>query len=400
VNSPQKRQILGLKIPVFIPFAIIALGLISRLFYKASLDSGDFLVYWRASHAWIFGTAFPWGVIDPTIPGFVFKYPPWILPIFTPFGWMQASIAQYAWALLELWALIYAIYKTISFGVRPAVAYFCALCMWWIWQEQFWSGQITILMMAVALWIAPMGKERTLPKVFVAYVYTAKIFSVVTLLGIWRELFRPKALLIGALFAILPTVLVVLVLRSHGFTDSASHPIGVIELFRQFMASANSGGVSLGENVIRGPINHGFTAAILRSFKINSAQSTYDMIVPIILTAILGPIWAHYSKPLDSIAQWLGWIALGAVIHPLAWDHTFVLVYPFCSLALDRAIRARRTSLIVWAFLGLACVGLVVPNVIGTELVKPFDFIGAKSWGILMSAAALIFAQKGAQKRA
>lgn len=369
---------------------MIVAGLISRLFYKASLDSGDFLVYWRSAHAWITGSAFPYGIIDPSVPGFVFKYPPWILPLFTPFGFMSATLAKAVWAVLELVALFYAIRKLILMGTRPWIAVLSALSLWFIWQEQFWSGQITIFMMAAALWVAPMDESRSWPIAFVTYIFTAKLFSLATLLGRWKELLRPKALIIGAALALLPTVVVISVLRWNHPED----PIGLIELFQRFAASANSGGVSLGPNVIRGPINHGFTAAILRSLQIDSKKSIYDFCVPIILTLILAPLWTYFSKSLGRMEQWLGWLALGAVIHPLAWDHTFVLAFPLGAVAIDRALRTHRHSLVALAIMGLSCVGLLVPNIVGTEMVKPFDAIGAKSWGVVLSALALILSQR------
>jgi hypothetical protein len=367
---------------------LLGMGLGSRLLYKAWLDGGDFLVYWRAVHAWVTGAASPYAVIDAAIPGFVFKYPPWILPLFTPFGFMSAVVAKTLWSVLEFGALIYSIRKLAAMCSRPWIAVVSALCWWWLWQAQFWSGQITIFMLAMAIWIAHMGKERSAPQAFVAYFFTAKIFSVVTLFGKWRELARLRTWLQIGAWIILATALVL-----------AFYNGGPVALFQDFVNAAQSGGVSLGVGTIRGPINHGFTAMILRWLGVASQNTSYDLVLPLVLCVLLGGLWARVSSGLSHAEAWFGWLALGAVIHPLAWDHTFILAYPLGALALDRAVGTKRSDVVLLAAAGIALTALAVPNLIGTEVVKPFDFVGAKSWGVLLSAAALVIAQARAPRK-
>jgi hypothetical protein len=102
-----------------------SLLLVYRLLYKAWIGSTDFHVYWKAAQDWIKGAQSPY-YFDADTKGFVFKYPPWSLIIFAPFGAMSFDAAKMAWALLELFCLLYTIYKVVTFGVRKEIAFLVA----------------------------------------------------------------------------------------------------------------------------------------------------------------------------------------------------------------------------------------------------------------------------------
>ena len=360
-------------------------GLVARLFQKALADSGDFLVYWRAARAWLSGSGSPYGLLDPSAVGFTFKYPPWILPLFVPFGLLPFSVAKWMWAILELLCLIYSMKRLAESGARIAVIFFVALCFWWIWQDHFWSGQLTIVMLAATLWITPSEHEWPLADALTAWLLSSKFYTLVTLLGKWRSFLRAKTLVLLTLLVLAPTTLV----WGLMWTRDPAHAFSLADLFREFAHSASSGGIEMGVNTIRSGINHSFTAAILRVFGISSEKQVYDSVVPIVLAGVLGAFWSRISRGMDRVQAWSGWIALGAVIHPLAWDHSFVMAYPICVLALESALRSKRRLWIGVAIAGVACIGLIVPYIFGSEFVKPFDFVSTKSWGVVLCALTL-----------
>jgi hypothetical protein len=368
-----------------------------RLLYKAWIGSTDFHVYWQASQDWLNGTKSPY-YFDASTKGFVFKYPPWSLPIFAPFGMMSFDAAKMAWAFLELLCLIYTVYKMIFFGIRKEIAFLVAVTLWWIWQDHFWSGQLTILLLASALWITDSlskdSNEKSPWKLSItSYLFTAKIFSVFTFLGNWRKFLDLRVIFGTAALCAVPTLVTWMVMRNH------DPSLSLISVFQQFAAAAKSGGAELGEHVVRGQLNHGFTAAILRTFHVDSTQSIYDAAVCIGLTAIFGYIWNKFRRDLTEREFFFGWIALALITHPLAWDHSFILAYPLCAASLERAVQTKNRQLMALSFFGCVCIGLLIPNVIGTEAVKPFEYIAIKSWGVVFSAIALVLSQRALSEK-
>jgi hypothetical protein len=151
--------------------------------------------------------------------------------------------------------------------------------------------------------------------------------------------------------------------------------------------------------------NHGLTAFILRLLGTHPVTQTglFSSGIAILLTIILSGIWIRSSKSLSAIEQWTGWLALGVIIHPLAWDHSFVMTFPLCTLAVHQAHNSRKKELVVLAWTGIACIGLLIPQVIwpvmghqiiGIDVLYWIDWCGTKAWGAIFSALALVLASK------
>src|SRR4051794_39322505 len=86
-------------------FALIAAALLVRM-YRLSVPAGqDFEVYWKAAHAWVSGISpYQYGPEDK---GFVFKYPPWILPLFLPFSRLDFYTSKVIWTTAQVLAIVY-----------------------------------------------------------------------------------------------------------------------------------------------------------------------------------------------------------------------------------------------------------------------------------------------------
>lgn len=387
-------------------FIGLALGAIKRTFRDSQLNSEDFHVYWKAAYVWLQGQN-PYAY-TPADQGFVFKYPPWILPIFTPLGFMGFETAKIAWYLVELACVAYAIVWCIRQGVPRRIAAFVACLFWWMFHAHFSAGQFTIILLVVALWAhggAQAGRAdgrmvtaRGRPSVWapggglretiLAFILSAKVFSLYTLTGIWRRYLKPLPWLAGiGLFVLMHAIVLAVNAKLGGATSLA-------RIYRDFMDAASSGGAELGAIIVRGQGNHGFTALVLRTLDVDSLSFASDMIASAALFIPLAYFWSKQSRVLNESEKWVGWIALALIVHPLAWHHSYVLAYPLCALSLARAASSGRRKLIGLSILGACCIGIFIPQVLGKTLVKPIELAGIKSWGVILSAVAMVLAAK------
>jgi hypothetical protein len=361
----------------------------ARLVHAGYVYSMDFAVYWRAAQSWAARGASPY-LYSASDQGFVFKYPPWILPVFFPLGFIPESAARLLWSVVELFCLGYSIRKLIRLGVDARTTLVVAATFWWVWLAHFYAGQFTLLLLAAALWVAPgplsgAVKEPSPGKLAVlAGAFSAKIFSMISLLGFIRAYARWRVAAAGLALFLGLHLAVFAVFRAHG-----SH-IGLVELYRQWLQAADSGGQELGDRFVRGQMNHGFTAGVLRAFHVDVRETSVDHRVALALGAFFSVVWWRLSRASDALEKWVGWLALGVIVHPLAWHSSFVLVFPLCVVSLDRAIRSRDRRWIFLSILGICLIDIFIPNVIGPDTVKPLELLSEKSWGVCCSAAALL----------
>ena len=396
-------------------FAAIAIPLLVRLLRISTQSASDFEVYWHAVRAWTTGLP-PYAQYSTCYAGLVFKYPPWILPLFLPLVFLSLPAAKWVWTLLQVLAIGYTIYWARRQVARTWVALLVALMFWWMWLAHTEFGQIMVFLLALGVGIKPSQavtnpprknqnkshkkSPQELPKelidlprkqswsnqsqwAFLSFLFTAKIFSVVSLLGAWRNISQRRVVLIGLGYLVLAHL--VLIVTSPGLP-----PNWLVDLYRAWMDAAFSGGEQLGATIVRGQQNHGFVAVFLRIFDVNATLVHFDIFVALALALGLSGLWHYFSRSLSFQERWVGWLALGVIVHPLAWHHSFVMAYPLCVLSLDRAIQTKQKSLIALAFFGAACITLLIPQVIGTEMVVPLEYVANKSWGVVFSAVALI----------
>ncbi|MFL5815322.1 MAG: glycosyltransferase 87 family protein [Bdellovibrionia bacterium] len=382
----QSKSVLTKKRVIHCLWIILGIAASIRLIRAAQADSMDFHVYWKAAQTWIGQGISPY-LYDASDRGFVFKYPPWILPFFFPFGFLSFEASKVTWALVGLFCIYFSIYQLIRQGMRPGVAFVSAALFWWIWLGHIYSGQFTLVLLAAAMWAVP---TRSSPGklAFLSIIFTTKVFSVISLLGRWRECFRLRPVVAGLALLLFLHLIVFGVFVLHG------QSYGMVELYRQWVQAASSGGQELGAVVVRGQMNHGFTAGVLRAFHVDAHETSLDYKVALVLAALFSAIWVRASKGLKPVEVWAGWLGVGLICHPLAWHHSFVLAYPLCALSLDRAVSTRSTWLKALSVFGMVCIGILIPNVFGMTLVTPLEMISIKSWGVCFSALALVLATR------
>ncbi|MBI4926062.1 MAG: hypothetical protein HY843_09075 [Bdellovibrio sp.] len=355
-----------------------------RFFQIAIYHGHDFEVYWKAMHAWISGVS-PYHY-TPEMVGFVFKYPPWLLPLFLPFSLASLYTARVFWATIQFFSIAYAFFWLIREGVAKRTAILVLLLYWWIWIGHAYSGQITVFCLMVGLWSARNVKSSVRFSTALV-IFSSKIFSLFTFLGRWKEILQLRFILGVLGFIVLANAIVFWVDQKWGANA------GIFDIYINWIKAASSGNAELGSEVVRGQMNHGFVAGILRWIPVSFTNIYYDIGVSLVLMTFFGTLWMRASRRLSGAESFAGWLAFGVVVLPLAWSHSFVLTFPLSALALDRAIRTKKKKLIFTALMGIIFIGILVSQIFGNTLVRPIELVNIKSWGVCLTAWALYQSQ-------
>jgi hypothetical protein len=359
------------------------LGLIAcvELFRLSTKNGLDFHVFWTAAASLWQGSS-PYDLVIP-VSGMVIKYPPWTLPFFLPFAVLPFPWARSLWALLSLSCIYFVLRWLETAGVKRERVYFSALLFWWLWAAHLSAGQIFLPVMVACLWAADSKKTQPIKNAIMVWAVSSKIFLSTTLLGAWEKLTQKKTIIETFwVFAFSHFILVLL------------YPKNLYHLYLEWLQAATSSATGLGVEVYRGQMNHGFTAGVLRHTSFDPKNNLHDIWVWFLLSIFLGYLWKKYSKKCADKEKWAGWIALGAVVHPLAWHHSFTLAYPLCALTLNQAMNSKRKKYIFSSLMGISFIALLIPQTIGLTLVTPLELVSIKSWGVCLVAATLCLIRK------
>jgi alpha-1,2-mannosyltransferase len=353
----------------------------------------DFTVFWKGARAVLKGEGLYSLNRDG---GMVFKYPPWILPFFFPFGLVPLGFAKLCWGLVEVFSLA-AVVQWIRIHMRcQEIIWVGVLISYWgLWAVHALDGQVSLVILAIVLWAwVPHVFERSWGRSFVIIVsLSTKIFTLFPLLQnrlskklVWR--------VIGVLGVLLLFSVPALVAQPTG-------SLGL--LLRDWMDAATSGGALLSVEQIRGRYNPSLTSLILRLLNVPVNQPLADVGMACVLAILLGCGWRLGSRRLNPSEAWLGWLALAPVIHPLPWWHLFVFSFPLAVVSLDRAYQGYRQSgdlrVLGVAFFGVALICISTEKVLGS-LGLFLEMACAKSWGVLICAGILAYiSPKLIQKR-
>lgn len=384
------RKLLGYLSRVWI-YPVVGAALV-RMFRGAMGNSRDFQVYWEGVTAWLGGTN-PYAIRPENI-GFVFKYPPWSLPLFIPIGIVGWEAAKVGWFIVELGCLALLVRWLIRHGVRRGVLLTTFGMFWWLILAHVISGQFTLVTMAGLLWASdyPKAKGRGAWRWSVAtYLASVKVFGLVALAGAYRRVAQRTvvAWTLGAGFAGMVAVLLVSAVTA-GPLWQGSLGNSIQQILRDWSAAAGSGGKELGEIIVRGQGNHGLPALVLRTFSVSAMNTQADTLAWAMWSIVLGLAWWRASKSLEFPWRWSGWLALSVITHPLAWHHSFVMTIPLCAMSLEMAWRTHSRRWIVLSLLGTFMIAMCIPQVVGMENVRPLELAGVKSWGTLLCAVVLV----------
>jgi len=324
----------------------------------------------------------------------VFKYPPWILPFFLPFGLISLSLAKFCWGLIEVLSLVAVVQWLRIYGrCREATWVGVLVSFWGLWAVHALDGQVALVVLAFALWAwVPQALERSWGRsLILVFALSTKIFTLFPLLSFLPPYSKGQGR--ASRKGVVRGLGVVGILLLFSVPALMAEPSGnPILFFRSWMDSATSGGALLTVEQIRGRYNPSLTSLILRLLRVPPDQSWADVGLACFLAGLLGWVWKFVSRSLAPSEAWIGWLALAPVIHPLPWWHLFVFAFPLAVVSLDRGAEEWRRNgslgAVGFAVLGVALICVSTEKVLGS-LGLFLEMACAKSWGVLLCGGVL-----------
>jgi len=361
-------------------FIVGAIALVRDTAYNGH----DFSVFWRTASYTLNGLPTYSVARDGAM---VFKYPPWIVPLFFPFALLTEQAALWIWGILQVISLAAIILFLIQSKIDRKIIGAVTILYWGLWVDHALDGQIVLLLLASSLWLgATQSKshiKETAGQMTLAYALSTKIFTLFALgdrVGFWLK--AKNTLKIVAIFGVLslPSI----------WAAPRHNPI---ELFKSWITAATSGGPEFGYEKIHGYQNQGLPALVLRNLPAPSLSTYADYSLSLLFSILLGAIWYYYSARLNGLYKWVGWIGLAPVIHPLPWYHLFIFTFPLAVASLDAAKQTRDNKLIALGIMACVMIAAINETTLG-PLGRNLELLSIKSWGTLLCAAILVISNR------
>ncbi len=329
-----------------------------------ALDNGaDFSVFWDAGRTFL---GYP-PAADAHARGFVFKYPPWVIPFFLPWAALPWTAANALWFLTSFACLLVILRDLYARAkVRPSKLALTLLGFWWILLGHLSMGQVTLLLGAA---LTRLSTHSAIS----AYFQSFKVFTFATVLPKLSSARKVAIFCLGICVAMAAVL---------SFRNQSSFTGEWTGLFTQWISASTSGATGLGTETVRGTANHGLNVLILRALEWISARSflewgTWPEIL--IFIALIGGAWPFFRNSPNSWL-WPAWVTLAL---PLTWHHSFALVFPLCAIALARESQSAFEKLYPW--IAMICIGLIIPQTIGNSpVLRALELGGIKAWGALL----------------
>ncbi len=331
----------------------------------------DFEVFWRAGRYLIQGQPLYSLARDGAM---IFKYPPWIATLFIPFSFLSVETAKWIWGVIEVLSLLGAVRWVLAHSQKPLGVVAVVFSFWGIWAVHALDGQITLVILFLALWAEE--KHRFTADAAAHLALSTKVFPWFAMPGLGKRAFRPKTLILVVTFVFLFSLPALVSTPGHS----------VFELLKSWKEAALSGAGAFGEAKIFGRENQGLPALTGRLFPETRAWNSAGLFL--IWAAPLFSLWAFISRKWDSAPRFAGWLALAACTHPLAWFHSFVLCFPAAALSVDGSVRSRKIIPTALSVIGVIATGGVTAKLLG-GIGESLEFYSVKSLGSLLCLAVL-----------
>lgn len=358
-------------------FYFILLIALIVLFFDTKDNGHDFEVMRRAAHSYLHGEPIYSIARDG---GMVFKYPPWLIFIFLPFGLLPVPFAGTAWALVSAIALgsIYFQLRLLGFSFLSVA--FSFLAFWGIWAVHFIDGQSEVLILALFLYL--FRKMKQAPAGFTAlsaFLLTIKGPSAIGSLGLLNKKNFFKSGMILAVIVFTLTCFVAL---------TSTHHWGVLSDWKE-AATSGSSHLEPGRALV-GRDNQGIPALIHRVSMDVSASPLPEFWVNTLVIILGGSIFLFLFLALGPTEAAIFWLAGSVVIHPLCWFHLYVWTFPFAVWVADQAIQRKRH--LVWLLFPLL-VAAVTERTLGS-VGKSLEFYSFKAVVVLVALIWFSITQK------
>jgi hypothetical protein len=375
---------------------LVVLGIGGMLVGRTISRGDDFLVFYRVAQRF-------WDGVRPydqvTYGNMVFKYPPWVLPFFLPFGLTDPTTAKALWGLIEVASLVViAIRLQRGFsgfpGVRPAVQSLFLLLLFALFGSHGMTGQITLLMLALAIWADPLrcsfGRFF-----FLSVALSAKMTTLFPLLFAVRR--RPLLTTTAGVAGLFVLLSLPIYFRSYDRHYGAMRNEWVSAMFS---GTQDIHSVKIGFTTRE---VQGLPSLLLRKSGLDESQPVHILFATFLSVVLIGGGWLWFSRRLSLAAQWLGWVSLLPAVQPLAWFHVFLFAYPVLAIGAELALRENRREARRWKFAGFVfsalLLGAVTSKTLG-PLGAELELCSVKLWGLLLAVglfASVVPRERGAK---
>ncbi len=321
-----------------------------------------------------------------TFGNMVFKYPPWILPFFLPFGFLDLETAKIFWGLVEVASLVAIVVRIHGGvrgtsgglpGVRPWIQSLFLLILFGLFGSHGMTGQITLLVLALAVWADPV-RSSFRRFFFLVVALSAKMTSLFPLVYAWRR--KKLAASVAGVVAICVLLSLPIYFRSYDRKYGAMRQEWVQAMFSGTQ-DVNSVRIGFTTREVQG-----LPSLILRKGKLDENEPRHVLLAIAFSVLLIGGGWIFASRRLPPEAQWFGWIALLPTVQPLAWFHVFLFAYPVLAIGAERAIRRRRTLDFWLYFACVVAVGGITAKTLGPTGLA-LEHWSIKLWGTLGAVA-------------
>ncbi len=354
-------------------FLVCAVALVRDTRYQGQ----DFEVFWKAAK--YLTQAQPLYSL-PRDGAMIFKYPPWIATLFIPFSWFSIESAKWIWGAVEVMSLLGVVRWVLAQTKNPLWVVLVTLSFWGVWAVHALDGQISLVILFLALWAEEKGRFTADAAAHIAL--STKIFPWLAVIGLGKRAFRMKTLSLAALMVIILSIPALLSEPGHS----------VVELLKNWKDAAVSGAAVFGEAKIFGRENQGLPALTGRLFPETRAWGETWLFA---LWALpLYTLWGFVSRRLDRATRFSGWLALAACTHPLAWFHSFVFSFPAASLAVEKSVESKRPALIFASLFGVLAIVAMTAKTAGL-MGETLEFYSGKSLGSLICLGVLVLVAPG-----
>lgn len=380
IKSDKEQAALHVRIHLGLLVGVVLF--LSAVLIARTLSRGDdFLVFYKVAQRFWDGVR-PYDQI--TFGNMVFKYPPWILPAFLPFGFFDLWAAKLLWGLVEATSLILVVIR-IHRGienlrsVRPWVQALFLLTLFGLVGSHGMTGQITLSVLAITLWVDPV-RSSFLKFFALLWGLSAKVTSLFPLIYLLVARPKRKKVVVTAFFC----GLFFLILSLPVYFRSYDRHYGAL---RDEWSAAMFSGTEDVNSVRIGFTTRevqGLPSFLLRKTGLDERKSSHVLFAITFSALLISGLWYALSRRLDSRAQWIGWLALLPAVQPLAWFHVFLFSYPLLVFGTEAALRSMRPRIALGFFVSTLMIGAVTEKTLGA-LGASLEFFSVKLWGLLLA---------------
>ncbi len=316
---------------------LLAIGGSISLLRSTIAQGSDYFVFWRAGRAILDRT--PLYVFDG-VGGMIFKYPPWIALLFTPFALFPFEIsAKVVWGLFELLSL-YALFYGVKrlYQVQWTALITLAFLYWGIWVVHALDGQIAIPLLSMALISLALPQQNYKIDVLNGFLLTSKIFTLFPLLFQFKRYCNRQVILGLVLMSAVGSVVVA------ERTSSLPTFAGRIEqVMAGWKEAAGSGSKYLPAGHTRGRKNHSLATFTCRLLEVPAENTQIEVGMSLLFYFIFTVFLFLPSLKFSLQEKALLAFALTPVAHPLPWLHLFAWTFPLAVVVLDLFLKKIKT---------------------------------------------------------